>query len=102
VATDARRKEVYWARYADPRTRVDGPHVDRPADIATTDLVVGRGGQLYPDAFPHRDGPEDPSAADLASLVVARAVPLLEPAPLYLRRPDTAEPGARKSVLTAR
>ena len=31
VATDARRKEVYWARYADPRTRVTEPAVDRPA-----------------------------------------------------------------------
>jgi tRNA threonylcarbamoyl adenosine modification protein YeaZ len=100
VATDARRKEVYWARYADPYTRVDGPHVDRPADIATTDLVVGRGARLYPEAFPHASGPDDPSAGDLALLVAARRVPILDPEPLYLRRPDVAEPGARKSVLT--
>ncbi|WP_063837435.1 tRNA (adenosine(37)-N6)-threonylcarbamoyltransferase complex dimerization subunit type 1 TsaB, partial [Streptomyces sp. NRRL WC-3549] len=28
VATDARRKEVYWARYEDGRTRTGGPAVD--------------------------------------------------------------------------
>jgi tRNA threonylcarbamoyladenosine biosynthesis protein TsaB len=100
VATDARRKEVYWARYADRLTRVDGPCVDRPTDIATTDLVVGRGARLYPDAFPHSAGPDDPTAGDLALLVAARRVRLLAPEPLYLRRPDVAEPGARKSVLT--
>ncbi|MEV4085652.1 tRNA (adenosine(37)-N6)-threonylcarbamoyltransferase complex dimerization subunit type 1 TsaB, partial [Nonomuraea fuscirosea] len=33
VATDARRKEVFWARYSDCRTRAEGPFVDRPADV---------------------------------------------------------------------
>ena len=102
VATDARRKEVYWARYAGPYTRVDGPHVARPEEIATTDLVIGRGAVLYPQAFPHAAGPEHPRAGDLARLAGSRIVPLLEPVPLYLRRPDVAEPGARKRVLTVR
>ena len=102
VATDARRKEVYWARYADRHTRVDGPHVDRPADVATADAVVGRGALLYPDAFPKSVGPENPSAADLATLAASGGVSLLPPEPLYLRRPDAIEPGARKSVLTTR
>ena len=93
VATDARRKEVYWARYVDGR-REDGPHVDKPATVAAahTELpVVGRGALLYPDVL--RAAPDaghllDPSAAALAALVVAdRAQPMpLEP--LYLRRPD--------------
>jgi tRNA threonylcarbamoyladenosine biosynthesis protein TsaB len=100
VATDARRKEVYWARYADQFTRVDGPHVGLPADLATTDPVVGRGAVLYPEAFPHAAGPEHPRAADLARIVADRSVPVLDPVPLYLRRPDVAEPGARKRVLT--
>jgi hypothetical protein len=30
---------------------------------------------------------------------VARGLPTTAPDPLYLRRPDVAEPGARKSVL---
>ena len=33
VATDARRREVYWARYAPDGTRADGPRVSRPADL---------------------------------------------------------------------
>jgi tRNA threonylcarbamoyladenosine biosynthesis protein TsaB len=98
VATDARRREVYWARYADGLTRVDGPHVARPADIATTEPVVGRGAELYPDAFPVSAGPQDPSAAVLAEVVARRAVPLLPVEPLYLRRPDVAEPRGRKQV----
>jgi hypothetical protein len=55
---------------------------------------------MYSEAFPNAIGPVNPSAGDLAGLVATRAVPLLEPVPLYLRRPDAVEPGARKSVLT--
>ncbi|MBB5939596.1 tRNA (adenosine(37)-N6)-threonylcarbamoyltransferase complex dimerization subunit type 1 TsaB [Streptomyces zagrosensis] len=54
VATDARRKEVYWARYADARTRITEPAVDRPADIADALAglpVVGAGGTLYRAVF---------------------------------------------------
>lgn len=61
VATDARRKEVYWARYDDVRTRVGEPGVDRPADIAESLAglpVVGAGALLYPEAFPDARGPE--------------------------------------------
>ena len=32
VITDARRREVYWARYDESGARIDGPHVDRPLD----------------------------------------------------------------------
>lgn len=99
VAADARRKEVYWARYADRHHRVDGPHVNKPADIATDELVVGRGAVLYPDAFPNAREPQFASAGVLAALVAGRTVPLLEPRPLYLRRPDTTTPSGRKSVL---
>ncbi len=66
VATDARRKEVYWARYEDPRTRVGEPAVDRPADIAGQLAglpVVGAGAVLYPEAFPDGRGPEHVGAA---------------------------------------
>ncbi|MFE6776931.1 tRNA (adenosine(37)-N6)-threonylcarbamoyltransferase complex dimerization subunit type 1 TsaB [Streptomyces sp. NPDC057702] len=54
VATDARRKEVYWARYADARTRLTEPAVDRPADIADGLAglrIVGAGGTLYQEVF---------------------------------------------------
>ncbi|MGJ9413606.1 tRNA (adenosine(37)-N6)-threonylcarbamoyltransferase complex dimerization subunit type 1 TsaB [Aeromicrobium sp. CF4.19] len=98
VATDARRKEVYWAHYADGR-RIDGPHVDKPATVATLhpDLpVVGRGAHLYADVLGRvtpEDAPLDPSAALLADLVATGRAARLPLEPLYLRRPD-AKPAA--------
>jgi tRNA threonylcarbamoyl adenosine modification protein YeaZ len=98
VATDARRKEVYWASYDVAGERLDGPHVSRPADVATDLPVVGRGAVLYPESFPRAVGPEHPSAAVLADIVTAERVELLDPEPLYLRRPDVMAPGKPKRV----
>jgi tRNA threonylcarbamoyl adenosine modification protein YeaZ len=98
VATDARRKEVYWARYAHPTERVSQPAVHRPVDVASTLPSAGRGAAMYPEAFPNRIGPEYPSAGDLATLVVSGAVAVLPAEPLYLRRPDVTEPTPRKRV----
>ncbi len=93
VATDARRREVYWAAYDGDGRRTDGPAVHRPADLATRlppgVSVAGRGAQLYADVLPAVDGPLDPDAAVLAASVVAGAVPMVDAEPLYLRRPDT-------------
>lgn len=97
VATDARRKEVYLARYEGGR-RVDGPVVAKPADVATDAPVVGRGAVLYPSDFPDARGPELPSAGVLADVVLRERFELLEPEPLYLRRPDTMEPRPPKKV----
>jgi tRNA threonylcarbamoyladenosine biosynthesis protein TsaB len=98
VATDARRKEVYWAPYDERGTRIGDPSVSRPADIATDAPVVGSGGVLYADAFPRARGPELPDARVLAQVVTDRRVELLDPEPLYLRRPDAATPGKPKPV----
>ncbi|MGH3444142.1 MAG: tRNA (adenosine(37)-N6)-threonylcarbamoyltransferase complex dimerization subunit type 1 TsaB [Nocardioidaceae bacterium] len=101
VATDARRKEVYWATYDTDGARLDGPHVAKPADLPTelaAGPVVGRGGLLYPDAFGPAVGPDYPSAAVLAAVVTDERVELLDPEPLYLRRPDTAPPSRPKRV----
>ncbi|MCX4394579.1 tRNA (adenosine(37)-N6)-threonylcarbamoyltransferase complex dimerization subunit type 1 TsaB [Streptomyces sp. NBC_01767] len=104
VATDARRKEVYWARYDDARTRVTGPAVDRPADIAGQLAglpVVGAGAVLYPEAFPDAREPEHVSAGALAALAAERlaaGAELLPPQPLYLRRPDAQVPKNYKVV----
>ncbi len=100
VATDARRREVYWARYEGTR-RLEGPHVDRPAVLAERldgAPVVGRGGRIYADLLFPVDGPDDPSAAVLAEARTAGAVELVAPQPCYLRRPDVSEPGPRKRV----
>jgi len=108
VATDARRREVYWATYDAAGRRETDPFVDRPAEIAerlTGLAVAGQGPRLYPEQFPHALEPALPSAAVLAELTarLLREDPaaLLLPHPLYLRRPDAVEPGARKSVTPA-
>ncbi|MFJ3757247.1 tRNA (adenosine(37)-N6)-threonylcarbamoyltransferase complex dimerization subunit type 1 TsaB [Streptomyces sp. NPDC090080] len=104
VATDARRKEVYWATYADSRTRLTDPAVDRPADIAERVAglpAVGAGAMLYPDTFPVVHEPEHVSAAALASLAAERLAAgeeLPAPRPLYLRRPDAQVPKNYKVV----
>jgi tRNA threonylcarbamoyl adenosine modification protein YeaZ len=104
VATDARRKEVYWARYADSRTRLTEPAVDRPADIAGQVAgvpAVGAGALLYPDTFPDAHEPEHVSAAAIASLAaekLGRGEELAAPRPLYLRRPDAQVPKNYKVV----
>ena len=103
VTTDARRKELYWATYADGE-RVTGPAVDRPATIAVVDAVADAmpraGTTLYADVLtmPHT-GAEFPTPA---GLVRAAAGQLDRPArplvPMYLRRPDATVPGTRKRV----
>jgi len=100
VVTDARRREVYWARYADG-LRIDGPGVARPDVLTARCPVIGEGGLLYPSAFPAARGPHHPAPADLARLVhgrLAAGEPTLPAIPLYLRRPDAVEPGTRKPV----
>ncbi|QXJ23736.1 tRNA (adenosine(37)-N6)-threonylcarbamoyltransferase complex dimerization subunit type 1 TsaB [Actinomadura graeca] len=111
VATDARRKEVYWARYASRGARIGEPSVGPPSEVldgAPQGLpVVGEGAALYPEVF-GESGHEPllPTATALAELAIARLgglkVPvLLPPEPLYLRRPDAKEPGPRKKVTRA-
>ncbi|MER7838894.1 tRNA (adenosine(37)-N6)-threonylcarbamoyltransferase complex dimerization subunit type 1 TsaB [Streptomyces sp. NPDC096040] len=104
VATDARRKEVYWATYADSRTRLTDPAVDRPDDIAEQVAglpAVGAGALLYPGTFPVAHEPEHISAAALASLAAERLAAgeeLPAPRPMYLRRPDAQVPKNYKVV----
>jgi tRNA threonylcarbamoyl adenosine modification protein YeaZ len=102
VATDARRKEVYWALFdGGPRDwrRIEGPAVDRPDALAALHPgvpVIGRGAQLYGEVLHAAEGPTDPAASVLAAGVAAGAFVELPLEPLYLRRPDVAEPTALK------
>jgi tRNA threonylcarbamoyl adenosine modification protein YeaZ len=98
VATDARRKEVYLASYDADGRRLEGPVVTKPADVATSVPVAGAGPELYPDAFSSAIAPSRPSAGWLASGVTAELVDLLDPEPLYLRRPDAVAGAPRKPV----
>lgn len=115
VATDARRREVYWSLY-----RVTGPgevdvlvapEVAAPADVAADErvagaAVVGRGALLHPvlgvaDPDLEAHGLLDPDPVELAALARLRTSrgAELPTVPLYLRRPDAVPSAARKRVL---
>jgi tRNA threonylcarbamoyladenosine biosynthesis protein TsaB len=105
VATDARRRELYWARYDGSGRRTAGPEVAKPAMIPASGLAAaGEGPMLYPEVLPEGLGPAFPAAATLCRMAVAALAAgdpgtwLLPPEPLYLRRPDAREPGAPKRV----
>jgi tRNA threonylcarbamoyl adenosine modification protein YeaZ len=104
VATDARRKEVYWARYSAAGRRILGPEVGRPAGLDPAAPAAGEGPRLYPESFGDPIGPRYPAASMLADLAAERlaAGAVLPPAePLYLRRPDARVPGPPKRVSPA-
>lgn len=101
AATDARRREVYYARYDGQGGRVDGPAVGPPAALVErlvtagfTGRLVGAGGALYRahfDRWSVESGSPFPAAVDVADLAAdrVRAGAPGEPlVPLYLRRPD--------------
>jgi tRNA threonylcarbamoyl adenosine modification protein YeaZ len=101
VATDARRREVYWALYTGNAQRLRGPEVGRPAELPAGCPVAGEGAFLYPELAAAPLAPRYPSAAQLAGLAAMRQAagePLQPPEPLYLRRPDAREPGPLKRV----
>ncbi|MEV0678475.1 tRNA (adenosine(37)-N6)-threonylcarbamoyltransferase complex dimerization subunit type 1 TsaB [Actinosynnema sp. NPDC050436] len=107
VATDARRKEVYWAAYDAAGRRTDGPHVDRPADVlaklrTSPQQAAGEGARIYADVLglPLVDAVH-PSPGSLVAAVAEELLSGARPAaltPLYLRRPDAVEPTGRKRV----
>jgi tRNA threonylcarbamoyl adenosine modification protein YeaZ len=88
VVTDARRREIYWARYRDG-VRIEGPAVSAPADVdpGAAQSVAGS-----PDHAAHFGLPcVEPLYPDSVGLVAAVADWSQPPAalvPLYLRRPD--------------
>lgn len=99
VATDARRHEVYWARYAADGRRLDGPRVGPPDEVPRLP-VIGPGASLYPDRLEAALGPQVLDPGVLASRW--RQLPDAGTEPLYLRRPDATAPTRRKSVLSWR
>lgn len=91
VVSDARRREVYWARYAGG-ARVDGPHVTVPGHVPPLPLA-GPGAHLVGE-------PSGPTGLD-AGILAAHGFDLPDAGhePLYLRRPDADVPRAPKSAL---
>ena len=72
VAIDARRKEIYWAKYKDG-LRISGPAVSKPAEV--DNFII--------DQFP-----------DLKKLVTLSASQNITE-PMYLRRPDAVPTAER-------
>ncbi len=72
VAVDARRKEIYWASYKDG-VRVDGPHVNKPAEVENFIIDV------YPDMGRLVELSKTQNITD----------------PMYLRRPDAVPTAER-------
>jgi tRNA threonylcarbamoyl adenosine modification protein YeaZ len=104
VATDARRREVYFAMYADGHRTTD-PDVAKPADVRVdADRAVGEGALMYSDVFglPIDEILLYPPGAALVALGADRirtGAPNERLTPLYLRRPDAVESASRKHVL---
>ena len=73
ITVDARRKEVYWARYTNG-VRVGEPAVNFPADVS--------GAPIHPDLFPN-----------MQALV---QLPGNITEPIYLRRPDAVATADRQ------
>jgi len=112
VCTDARRRQVYWARYDRHGERVEGPELAPPGEVATRfqsrDLtVVGAGVIAHADAFSSmrvNDDDGHPSAVAVIAVAAARvasAAPAERLEPLYLRRPDAVPSAGPKRVLPA-
>ena len=72
VAIDARRKEIYWARYKDG-VRIEGPSVNKPAEV--DGFII--------DHYPYMK--------KLVSLSSSQSVT----EPMYLRRPDAVPTAER-------
>ncbi|CAN2218930.1 COG1214 Inactive homolog of metal-dependent proteases, putative molecular chaperone [Candidatus Nanopelagicaceae bacterium] len=72
VAIDARRKEIYWARF-EGGIRVEGPFVSKPEEVK--DFII----DLYPNA----------------RTLVTLAESQNESEPFYLRRPDAVPTAER-------
>ena len=72
VAIDARRKEIYWARYKDG-VRIEGPSVNKPAEV--DGFIIDH----YPDM------------KKLVELSASQSVT----EPMYLRRPDAVPTAER-------
>lgn len=81
VATDARRKEIYWAHYQDGE-RIKGPFVGKSEELATRlekKFGFGFTEPLYPS--PH--------------LLLAKSLVMNIREPFYLRRPDAVPTSER-------
>jgi tRNA threonylcarbamoyl adenosine modification protein YeaZ len=83
AAIDARRKEIYWARYINGK-RIEGPSVSAPIAVSAP-IFIGEGAHKYGLA-------SQPQFPDLALFPSLGAVS----EPMYLRRPDAVPTSERE------
>ena len=91
VATDARRKEMYWARYQNS-LRIEGPSVDLPAVVAAKGIpLFGEGAVKYFIAQSTEN--QFPDLLELVALSEKDEMWVDEP--LYIRHPDAVPTSGR-------
>ena len=97
--TDARRKELYWAKYLNG-IRVSEAAVNTPQEILelhpTADFI-GPATGLYPDVINGQY--VELQAGNLASLFARGLGQSLQITPMYLRKPDAVPPTERKQAI---
>ncbi len=103
VVTDARRREVYWARYRDG-IRTHGPAVSAPTDVTADGLDVIAGSPEHaalvdPAEMTPRVLAVYPTPGGLVRAVADWSVDPVPLVPLYLRRPD-AKPLAEQTTVS--
>lgn len=98
VASDARRRELYWARYRDG-AREGEPQVSAASELPALP-IVGPGSVLFADIIADRAVSGTSTGVDASVLAaVAAELPDVGAEPLYLRRPDATVSTKRKSAL---
>jgi len=96
--TDARRKELYWAKYLNG-LRVNDPAVNTPQEISALNPnaeFIGPAAGLYPEFIIGKQVElQSGNLADMFARGIGQALPI---SPMYLRKPDAVPPTERKQV----
>ncbi|PRB71358.1 tRNA (adenosine(37)-N6)-threonylcarbamoyltransferase complex dimerization subunit type 1 TsaB [Arthrobacter sp. MYb213] len=105
VASDARRKEVYWARYNNTGVLLDGPHVAAASTLDAMPLY-GVGAGIYAEVLRELGATPVEASFDWiadARYLAPRALQLLgdgadlsDTSPMYLRESDAQVPAFMK------
>ncbi|HME49753.1 tRNA (adenosine(37)-N6)-threonylcarbamoyltransferase complex dimerization subunit type 1 TsaB [Mycobacterium sp.] len=98
VVTDARRREVYWARYRDG-ARIAGPAVNKAAEVpaGSDEAVAGSPEHAAVFDLPRLEATH-PTARGLVRAVTCWAATPAPLVPIYLRRPDAKTLAEREAL----
>jgi tRNA threonylcarbamoyladenosine biosynthesis protein TsaB len=100
AVTDARRRQVFWARYTEDARRLAGPAVG-PADAVPARhlLAVGSGALANAHLFADVREPSGPDAGWLADGLLTGRIAAQPVEAVYLREPDVTVAAGAKPVL---